>query len=85
MNRQLPLLQVQVVLCTPAPRKTTLPLLEKQFPLNEPVGTLTTVLFGAEARAAVQFAAFGVEKNVLQAAVVQFAHDPLGMPPGIPA
>ena len=42
------------------------------------------VLFGAEEQAELIFAAVGVEKAVLQAVLVQFAHDALGMPPGIP-
>lgn len=54
-------------------------------PLIAPAGILTTVLFGAEEQAELMFAAVGVEKAVLQAVVVQFAHEPLGIPPGIPA
>jgi hypothetical protein len=51
----------------------------------DPAGTLTTVFVGADAMALLIVEAVTDPLNkVLQAAVVQFAHEVLGMPPGMP-
>src|SRR3954447_23707604 len=87
-KRFAPLPKVIVVCVGPAPRKTTWPLLEAtELPIvKDPAGTRTTVLFGAELRAALILAAVTVPLfSVLQAVVTQFAQLPLGIPPGIPA
>jgi hypothetical protein len=83
-----PFARVIVVCVGPAPRNTTWPLLEKieLLMLNDPAGTRTTELFGAELRAELILEVVTVPlNNVLQAVVTQLAHVPLGIPPGIPA
>src|SRR5262245_60715862 len=76
-----------IVVCVgPAPRRITLLRLARMELLSEivPAGILTTLFAGAPANAALMFAAVGVAKAVLQAAVTQFTQV-VGTPPGIPA
>jgi len=73
----------------PAPLSVTLLLLvyiDEPLIVQFPAGIRTTVLFGAEASAAVMLAAVTVPpNNVVHCVVAQFAHVELGIPPGIPA